>query len=103
MVLTRPSEAFTAMRREGGLGEPLIYALIGSSFGYLFYLLFLFFMPSLAMVGGADRHNALAGIFGMGAGLILAVIFIPIAIVIGVFLSAAIFHVCRTLVRHQGQ
>src|SRR5690242_9393729 len=24
MVLTRPGEAFTAMRREGGLGEPLI-------------------------------------------------------------------------------
>src|SRR6202140_3021139 len=24
MVLTRPSEAFTAMQREGGLGEPLL-------------------------------------------------------------------------------
>src|SRR5262249_42069636 len=27
LVLTKPSEAFTTMRREGGLGEPLIYAL----------------------------------------------------------------------------
>ena len=26
MVLTRPAEAFTAMKREGGFGEPLIYA-----------------------------------------------------------------------------
>src|SRR5207244_11151821 len=33
MVLSRPSDAFTAMRREGGLGEPLLYALIGGSFG----------------------------------------------------------------------
>ncbi|MDP9186125.1 MAG: DUF4339 domain-containing protein, partial [Verrucomicrobiota bacterium] len=29
MVLSRPSDAFTAMRREGGLGEPLLYAMIG--------------------------------------------------------------------------
>ena len=27
MVLTRPAEAFSVMKREGGLGEPLIYAL----------------------------------------------------------------------------
>ena len=26
MVLTRPAEAFTVMKREGGFGEPLIYA-----------------------------------------------------------------------------
>src|SRR5881275_2083592 len=30
MVLTRPAEAFGIMKREGGLGEPLIYALIGA-------------------------------------------------------------------------
>src|SRR5213082_1626564 len=29
LVLTKPGEAFLMMRREGGLGEPLIYALIG--------------------------------------------------------------------------
>src|ERR1700761_4733377 len=27
MVLTKPGEAFSVMKREGGLGEPLIYAL----------------------------------------------------------------------------
>ncbi len=29
MVLTKPAEAFAAMKREGGFGEPLIYAIIG--------------------------------------------------------------------------
>src|SRR5437763_716574 len=29
MVLSRPAIAFTAMKREGGLVDPLIYALIG--------------------------------------------------------------------------
>src|SRR5947209_3531674 len=33
MVLTRPGEAFNAMSREGGLGDPLLYTIIGGSFG----------------------------------------------------------------------
>src|SRR4051794_2318411 len=33
MVLARPTDAFTAMRREGGLGGPLLYAVIGGTFG----------------------------------------------------------------------
>src|SRR5205823_8909480 len=36
MVLSRPTEAFTRMRREGGLGEPLLYAMIGGTFGAVF-------------------------------------------------------------------
>src|SRR5262249_23712814 len=40
MVLSKPGEAFTAMRREGGLGEPLIYAIIGGSFGLIFYFIY---------------------------------------------------------------
>jgi hypothetical protein len=98
MVLTRPSDAFTAMSREGGLGEPLLYGLIGSSFGYLFYLLFIFFMPSLVFMGSGDRHNALAGMFGMGAGLIFAIIFVPIVLTIGIFIGAGILHVCLMIV-----
>ncbi len=40
MVLTRPAEAFGAMKREGGLGEPLIYALIGGYVGGIASFLF---------------------------------------------------------------
>ena len=97
MVLTRPSDAFTAMSREGGLGEPLLYGLIGGSFGYVFYMLFLLFMPSLALMGG-DRHNALTGMVGVGAGVFLGIIFIPIALTIGIFIGAAILHVCLMIV-----
>lgn len=31
MVLARPTIAFTAMKREGGLAEPLLYVLIGEA------------------------------------------------------------------------
>src|ERR1700736_513387 len=39
MVLTRPGTAFMAMKREGGLLEPLLYAIIGGSFGVIVYFL----------------------------------------------------------------
>ena len=64
MVLTRPAEAFSVMKREGGLGEPLIYALIGGSVGGilspLFLAIFLFIWSALAhlclmIVGGANQ------------------------------------------------
>src|SRR5260370_21461779 len=50
MVLTRPSEAFTAMNREGGLGEPLLYAMIGGTFGTLFFFIFNFAFRRLVLV-----------------------------------------------------
>src|SRR6266436_336468 len=40
MVLTRPTEAFTVMRREGGFGGPLIYAVIGASAGAIVHSFF---------------------------------------------------------------
>src|SRR6266542_90051 len=33
IVLSRPAAAFTLMKRDGGLGEPLLYAIIGGTFG----------------------------------------------------------------------
>src|SRR5438552_19041479 len=49
MVLTRPSEAFTAMKREGGLGEPLLYAMIGGTFGTVFVFIYNFAFRSFAL------------------------------------------------------
>lgn len=96
MVLSNPSEAFTAMKREGGMTEPLLYALVGGSFGYIVYLLFMLFVPSFAMFG--NRHNAMAGMFGMGIGVVLAIIMVPIALTLGVFLCAGILHLCLMMV-----
>src|SRR5437588_4821783 len=64
MVLTRPAEAFTAMRREGGFGEPLIYAVIGASAGAI--VQFLFSLALHAVGIAANQRNALSGMAGMG-------------------------------------
>src|ERR1043166_8553402 len=66
MVLTKPSEAFTAMQREGGLGEPLLYAMIGGSFGLVFYFIYHLAFQSLGFF--ANRPNPLAHLVGAGIG-----------------------------------
>lgn len=96
MALTKPGTAFSVMRTEGGLGDPLLYAVIGGSFGYVIYLLFMMLVPSMAFLG--DRNNALAGVFGMGAGMIFAIIVVPIALAAGVFIGSGILHLCLMIV-----
>jgi hypothetical protein len=96
MVLTRPVEAFTIMRREGGLGEPLIYGVIGGSVGFIIYWLFLMIMPSAAMLGG-DR-NPIAHLVGFGFASIFIIIFAPALVALGLFINAAILHLCLMIV-----
>jgi hypothetical protein len=95
MVLTRPGEAFTAMRREGGLGEPLIYAVIGGTVGTVVGLFYRFALQSVFT--GFGRNDALNHMLG-GATLILVMIISPLLVVIGTFIVSAILHVCLMIV-----
>jgi len=97
IVLTRPAEAFTAMRREGGLGEPLLYGVIGGSIGGIVSFLFSLGLQSVGFLGNRD-HNAFAMMAGMGAGSIAIIILLPLFIVIGMFIGAAVIHVCLMIV-----
>ncbi len=95
LVLSKPTVAFTVMKREGGLGEPLIYALIGGSFGMVFYWIYNLVFQSFALF--QPRHNPLAGVFA-GIGSIFLLILVPVFVVIGVFIISAILHLCLMLV-----
>src|SRR5215813_9797224 len=66
MVLTRPAEAFSVMKREGGLGEPLIYALIGGCVGGIVSFLFSLGFQSMGLF--ANRNNSITAMTGMGIG-----------------------------------
>jgi hypothetical protein len=97
MVLTRPNEAFTLMQREGGLGEPLLYGIIGGSIGGIVSFLFSIALQSVGLV--SDRqHNAFAAMAGLGAGSIAIIIFLPVIIAITLFIGAALVHVCLMIV-----
>src|SRR3982074_2108059 len=75
MVLSRPTEAFTAMKREGGLGEPLIYAVIGGSAGLVIYFIYNFAFQSLGMM--ASQNNPLTHLVGTGIAGIFLIICAP--------------------------
>jgi hypothetical protein len=95
LVLLNPSTAFSAMKPEGGLGEPLIYALIGGSLGCVVYFLFSIFMSSFGIM---SNRNALAGLMGLGVGTVLIFLLIPLFVALGLFIGSAIIHLCLTLV-----
>ena len=96
MVLTRPAEAFTVMKREGGFGEPLIYAVIGGSVGAIVSFLFSLLFHSFGMF--TDQRNPLGAMAGMGIGSIGFIILAPLAIVIVLFIAAGIVHLCLMIV-----
>ena len=96
MVLTKPGEAFAVMKREGGLGEPLIYALIGGCLGGIVSLLFSMGLHSVGFF--ADRHDTFGAMAGMGAGSAAFIVLIPLFVVIGLFIGSAIVHLCLMVV-----
>jgi hypothetical protein len=96
MVLTKPGEAFAVMKREGGLGEPLIYGLIGGSLGGIVSLLFSLGLQSAGFF--ADRHNTFGAMAGMGASSAAFIVLIPLFVIIGLFIGSAIVHLCLMLV-----
>ena len=95
MVLSKPGVAFTAMKREGGFGEPLLYVIVGSSFGIIVYFLMTLLLPSAMPFG--DRHGV-AHLVGAGIGSIFMIILAPVFAAIGAFIASAIFHVCLMIV-----
>jgi hypothetical protein len=96
MVLTKPGEAFAVMKREGGLGEPLIYGLIGGSVGGIVSLLFSLGLQSTGFF--ADRHDTFAAMAGMGAGSAAFIVLIPVFVIIALFIGSAIIHLCLMIV-----
>src|SRR6476646_1428523 len=91
MVLTRPAEAFSVMKREGGLGEPLIYALIGGCLGGIVSALFSLGFQSIGLF--ADKNNSLAAMTGMGIGF-GTIILVPLFIAIVLFIWSGLAHLC---------
>ena len=95
MVLTRPAEAFGVMKREGGLVEPLIYALIGGCVGGIVSLLFSLGFRSVGLF--ADKNNSFAAMTGMGMGF-ASIILVPLFIVIALFIGSGLVHLCLMIV-----
>jgi hypothetical protein len=96
LVLTKPDLAFRTMKTEGGLAEPLIYALIGGCVGGIVSLLLSLGLQSMGLFAG--QRDTFAALAGVGVGSIALIILVPVLFVIGLFIGAAIVHLCLMIV-----
>jgi hypothetical protein len=98
-ALFRPSEFFRKMPVSGGLTDPLLYGLILGMVGIMFSYLWQIVTRG-SMQGMIPGMQATAGPDILrGGGLALMAFFSPFFIIIGMFVSAGILHVCLMLVK----
>ena len=100
LVLTQPGAAFTAMKRQGGFTEPLLYGLIGSCIGTIVYLCLWMFMPAFGTFGtfgtyGDYRGSPMLHPYAGGITYFFVILFVPFWVTIG---ASAILHVCLMIV-----
>jgi len=97
-VLMSPVEFFSSMRRQGGLGPPLIFGIVGTLLGGVATLIYNLL---LSMIGAgfsgpeAVRDQVFGHVFATGCGLVI----LPFAGVIGMFVAALIYHLMLMLLR----
>ena len=92
MVLTKPDVAFKTMRVDGGIGEPLIYGLIGGCAGAVVSVLLSIGLQSMGLF--ASQREAFGRLAAMGIGSVLLVVLMPVLVTICLFIGALIAHVC---------
>lgn len=94
LLITNPIRAFTMMKPEGGLVDPLLFAIIGGSAGSVVSFLFQFLMRGLP---GFGNQNPAFEMFGMG-WTIFFLLLTPVGLTLGVFIASGILHLCLMLV-----
>lgn len=94
-ILGGPNDAFRRMHVRGGLGRPIMYAMFGMGIGYIGPLLLQLGLLSIAVAGGAPIE---AVALQMGISVVQAVIGTVLGATVGIFIGAAILHVCMMMV-----
>jgi hypothetical protein len=95
MVLTKPATAFSVMRTEGGLGEPLLYAIIGGGIGVIVWFIFSLALNSLGLL--TPRENGFGPMLGMTVSFVVLV-WRLVAVAVVPFIFGGLVHVSLMLV-----
>ncbi len=96
LVVGSPSEMFSTMRTEGGLGLPIGFVVVGGWIGQAFSTLYnlgsnMFMGEALPRRGGAPNPFEVGG---ASAGVAIGTLVImPLFIMIGMFITSGIYHV----------
>lgn len=88
-VLTRPAEAFRAMKIDGGLADPILFLLLFGTIGSAFGLLWQTFMRGwVASVAGPDFGDlAIADSTGL-----ISLVMLPLFVMLFAAIAAALYH-----------
>ena len=95
MVLTKPGTAFSVMRTEGGLGEPLLYAIIGGAVGVIVWFIFSLGLNSLGFI--SPRESGFGPMLGMTVS-IMVLVWRLIGVVIAPFIFGGLVHLSLMLI-----
>lgn len=98
LLATRPAEAFAGMPTTGGIGSPLLYAIVVGWIGIAIAVVWntLFQGMWIPFMSGGDEA-AVAAVF-TGAWALGMILLAPILVIIGVFIGAAILHLMLIIV-----
>src|ERR1043166_2108198 len=80
------------MKTEGDMMGPMLFALIGGCAGMLVSFLFQFVLHAVGIM--ADRQSALFGIGVVGIWAVGYVLFIPVMVIVLMFLGSGVLHLC---------
>jgi hypothetical protein len=95
MVLTKPGTAFAIMRIEGGLTEPLLYAVIGGGVGVIVWFIFSVALNSLGVLN--PRETGFAPMLGMSVSFVMLVWRLVVVAIVP-FVFGGLVHVSLMLV-----
>jgi hypothetical protein len=95
IVMTKPGTAFSVMRTEGGLGEPLLYAVIGGAIGVIGWFIFSLGLNSLGLL--TPRENGFGPMLGMTVS-VMVLIWRLIAVAIAPLIFSGLVHVSLILI-----
>jgi len=101
LILTRPTEAFTVMRTDGGIADPLLFGVIGGSIGAIVWILVSTAIHSLGWAAALSQQSSVQNLLGAsvsGMMLIVRIILTPVFITIGLFIWAALVHLFLMMV-----
>jgi hypothetical protein len=94
-ALLDPQTFFSNMRRQGGLGAPLTYGMLGSAVGLVIGFLIQMMLPFGGAFGPMPRD--LGETTAAAGGLVVGLVLIPVCVLLGLFIGSGIIHLILML------
>ncbi len=101
LFVTDMTQGFRRMPVGGDIARPLLYAVIVGSIGPIVAQIYSLFLPNpiLGMLQERFAGQPGSGLFARSAATgLFGIVFVPVAVVIGLFIGAGIIHVCLMVV-----